>query len=112
MFEYYGHIHVYNHGAGAGNPLGTNFDININILSICPFPASFALQIFPIQMHGRPCRKIGQGHSRVILYKLYRARLLDASCKVLKQYAFWFRKRRFLKVFAIYSHGGRLGHVT
>ena len=45
MFENYGHVHVYSPRAGADNPLGTDFLININILSIYPFPASFALQI-------------------------------------------------------------------
>ena len=41
MFEYYGHIHVYSHGAGADNPQGLKFSININLLSICLFPVSF-----------------------------------------------------------------------
>ena len=35
----------------------------------------------------------------------------DASCQVSRSYALWFW-RRFLKVFAIYSHGGHLGYVT
>ena len=37
----FGHVHVYSQTT----PLGQNFFININILSICPFPASFAPQI-------------------------------------------------------------------
>ena len=46
MFEYYGDIHVYiAPGQGQATPRGQKFFININILSICPFPASFALQI-------------------------------------------------------------------
>ena len=71
MFEYYGHTHVYSPGAVADNPLGTKFSnkhkysvdlpifININLLSICSFLASFLplndiFLFFPIQMHGRP----------------------------------------------------------
>ena len=34
-------IHVYSHRAGAGNPLGTNVDVNRKTLSLCPFVASF-----------------------------------------------------------------------
>ena len=45
MFENYGHIHDIAPGQGQATPWGQNFLININILSICPFPASFALQI-------------------------------------------------------------------
>ena len=43
MFDYNGHIHVYSPGAGEDSRLGTNCFHNIifNILSICPFPASF-----------------------------------------------------------------------
>ena len=60
MFEYYENIHVYSSEAGSDYPPGSIFFcININILSICSFPASFAafnyiLTIFPIQMHWRP----------------------------------------------------------
>ena len=50
-----------------------------------------------------------KGHD---LYKLCRALLSDASCQVSKSLAFWFWRRKFLKGFAIYSHGGHLGHVT
>ena len=32
--------------------------------------------------------------------------------KFLNSLAFWFWRRRFLKVFSIYSHGGHLGHVN
>ena len=34
-------IHVYSPGAGADNPQGLKLSININLLSICPFPVSF-----------------------------------------------------------------------
>ena len=60
MFEYYSdiHVHVNSPGVGADNPLRTKCFININILSICLFPAvcpsNHILTIFPIQMHGRP----------------------------------------------------------
>ena len=40
-----------------------------------------------------------------------RAPLPDASCQVSKSWAFLLWRRRFFKVFAIYSHGGHLGHV-
>ena len=71
---------------------------------------------FAIQMHGRPKLTLlykrsrsSQGHD---LYKLCRAPLPDASCQVSKSLEFWFWRRRFLKVFAIYSHSGHLGNVT
>ena len=32
--------------------------------------------------------------------------------KVSWKFVHWFRRRRFLKVFTIYGHGGNLGHVT
>ena len=50
-----------------------------------------------------------QGHD---LYKLCRAPVTDASHQVSKSLAFWFWRRKFLKVFSIYSHGSHLGHVT
>ena len=34
-------IHVHSPGAGADNPLGPNFDVNRNILSLRSFVASF-----------------------------------------------------------------------
>ena len=53
-------------------PWGQNLFININILPICSFPASFLQEneIFPL-MHRRSkltLRKIGQGHPRVMIY--------------------------------------------
>ena len=77
MFEYYGHIHVYRPGAGADHPLGTIFvSININLLSICIRPVSlppcnYILLFFPFKCIGDlswPCRKICQGHPRVMMY--------------------------------------------
>ena len=36
----------------------------------------------------------------------------DASCQVSKSQVFWFWRRGFLKVFAFYTDGVNLGHVT
>ena len=58
-------------------------------------------------MHGRA--KLTKSDD---LYKLCRAPLPDASCKVSKSQAFWFWRRRFLKVLVLYRHGGHLDHVT
>ena len=41
MFEYYNDIHLFRPVRGANNPLGPNVFININILPICSFPASY-----------------------------------------------------------------------
>ena len=76
MFEYYVRIHVYYPGAGADNPPGDIFFININLLSICKLPASIPHlitfhQFSPfkcIEDLSRPCRKIGQGHCRVMIH--------------------------------------------
>ena len=51
-------------------------------------------------MHGRPYRKIGQGHPRV---KIYTSFMLSSGSE---------EEDFFFQVFAIYSHGGHLGHVT
>ena len=61
----------------------------------------------------RPCRKIGQGHSRVIIYTNYDGQ--ESPMLHTK-----FRGNRpagsgeedFCRVFTIYGHGGHLGHVT
>ena len=76
MFHYYGNIHVYSTRAGADKPQGLKFSININLLSNLPIPSMFyplnsILLFFPIQMHWRPCCKIGQGHPRVMIYINY-----------------------------------------
>ena len=79
MFHYYGNIHVYSPRAGADNPQGLKFSININLLSICLFPVNFThyisiLSFFPFKCIGDlslPCRKKGQGHPRVMIYVNY-----------------------------------------
>ena len=38
--------------------------------------------------------------------------LLDVSYEVSRLLAFQFQRRRFLKVFTIYGHGGHLSQVT
>ena len=63
-------------GQGQTTLWAQNIFININLLSICSFLASFLplndiFLFFPIQMHGRPkltCCKKGQGHPRVMIY--------------------------------------------
>ena len=63
-------------GQGQTTPRGQNFSININFLSICLFPESFTHLIAfyhfsPVKCIGDlscPCRKIGQGHCRVMIY--------------------------------------------
>ena len=76
MFEYYGNIHVYCPGVRADEPWGPLFFKIINLQSYFPFPARCFLQmtiqqLSPIKCIGHlswPCRKIGQGHPRVMIY--------------------------------------------
>ena len=60
-----------------------------------------------------PCRKNGSGltHGQY-LNKLGSTRAPCAAYKVSRSSAFWFRRRRFSKVFIIYGHGEHLCHVT
>ena len=63
-----------------------------------------------------PCHKIGEGHHRVMIY-IY---IVVLESSILHVKFRWnrstdsasFRRRRFLKGFTIYGHGGHLGHVT
>ena len=60
------------------------------------------------------CHKIGQGHPGVMIYTNFvelLSLMLHAKFQNHRPSA-WFWRRKFLKVFAIYSHGGHLGHVT
>ena len=64
-----------------------------------------------------PCRKIGQGQPRVIIWTnlviLEHPILHTNSRKIpFASSAFWFQRRLFFKVFTIYGHGGHLCHVT
>ena len=72
--------------------------------------------LFPIQKHkGQNWTLLysksrsTQGHN---LNKLGSTRAPNAPYQVSRSSAFWFRRRRFFKVFTIYGHGGHLGHVT
>ena len=56
------------------------------------------------------CRKIGQGHPRVMIYIYCRPPLLYA--KFQNHWPPGSDEEDFLKIFVIYSHGGHLGHVT
>ena len=56
MFEKSGYVHVYSPGAGADNPLGSNFFIDSIIQSILSFAARFPplndfVTVFPIQTY-------------------------------------------------------------
>ena len=69
-------------------------------------------------MHGQPmlawsCHKIGQGHPKVMIY-IYFAELLSLMlhAKFQNHRPSGSGEKDFLKVFAIYSHAGHLGHVT
>ena len=75
-----------------------------------------AFSYFPIQMHGRPKLTLpqkSQGHPRLMIY----TNIVELHSQVLHAK---FKNNRppgseeedFLKVIAIYSHGGHLGHVT
>ena len=116
-------IYMYIEPQGRGRqPPGVKFfSININFLSICILPTSFLHLIpfyyfFPFECISElsfPCRKIGQGHPRVMIYTNF----VELHCLLL--HAKFQNHRpsgsgegRFSKVFAIYSHGGHLGHVT
>ena len=60
-----------------------------------------------------PCHKTGQGQPRGISWtKLVVLEYYMLHTKFSRSSAFQFQRRRFLKVFTIYGHGGHLGHVT
>ena len=57
-------------------------------------------------------RKIGQGHPRVMIYKNFVGlHCLMLHAKLQNHRPSGSGEEYFLKVFAIYSHGGHLGHV-
>ena len=41
-----------------------------------------------------------------------RARIPNATYNVQRPFAFWFQRRKYLKGFTLYGHGGHLGHET
>ena len=57
------------------------------------------------------CRKIGQGHPKVMAYTNYDGPVPNATYQVSMKSVHRFQRRRFLKVFTIYGHGGHLGNV-
>ena len=90
---------------------------SIKLVIYCKFfPINDFIKVFPIQTHIRPNLTLrlnrsrsGLGHH---LYKFCRAWVPSATCQVSRSQDFKFFRRRFLKVFTIYGHGGHLGHVT
>ena len=59
------------------------------------------------------CHKIGQGHPRAMIYMNFIEQLsLMSHAKFQNRSPSGSGEEDFLKVFAIYSHGGHLGHVT
>ena len=101
-------------------PWGQIIFTNIKILSIFRFSTSFRnlmpfYQFSPFQCIGNLSCKIGQGHPRVMIYIIFvKFESWDngATCQASKSYAFWFWRRRFLKILAINSPGGHLGLVA
>ena len=61
-------------GQGQTTLWGQLVFININNMSICPFLASFALEIFHIQMHGRP-----KSISRIPKYPIQASLVLSSN---------------------------------
>ena len=87
----------------------SNFRISDPILQFC-CKMGFS---FPQQS-----QQVAQGQQSLTcqymlnLYKISSTTVPDANYQVSRQLAQWFWRRRFFKVFAIYGHGGHLGHVT
>ena len=59
-----------------------------------------------------PCRKIGQGQPKVMIYINCDGPVPDATYQVSLKSSHRFQWRSFIKVFTIYGHGSHLGHVT
>ena len=58
------------------------------------------------------CHKIGQGHPKVIFYTNFVELLSLMLHAKFQSHRPSGSGEMFLKVFAIYNHGGHLGHVT
>ena len=71
---------------------------------------------FSIQKHRGANLTVSFNRSRLIqghhLNKLGSTRAPDAAHQVSRLSAFWFQRRRFLRGFIMYGHGGHIGHVT
>ena len=59
-----------------------------------------------------PCHKIGQGHPKAMIYINFLELLSLMLLAKFQSHGPSDSGEEFLKVFAIYSHGGHLGHVT
>ena len=114
-------IHVYSPGAGADNPLGSEFLYNhkpfVTLVICCKF---LPLNDFPtvspyksIRDQIWPCCKIGQVQPKVIIWTNYngpKAQMLHT--KPQGHWPFGSGEEDFLRVFTIYGHGSQLGHVN
>ena len=72
--------------------------------------------LFFIQKHTGPNLTLPQNRSRSTqghhLNKFGSTRAPDAAYQVSRSSVFWFRTRRFFKVFTIYGQGGQLGPLS
>ena len=104
-------IHVYSSSRGQTAPRGQSFDVNRNTLSLRSSVASFKSETTivsekSIVLHFSHTKAYGtkltlsQGH---YLNKCGSTRSPNAECQVSRSSAFWFRRRRFFKVFTIYG---------
>ena len=114
-------IHVYSPRAEADNPLGSEFSYKhklfVTLVTCCKFlPLNDFLTVFPyksIRDQIWPCRKVGQGQPRVIIWTNYdgpKASMLHT--KPQGHWPFGSGEEDFWRVFTIYGHRGLLGHVT
>ena len=112
IFEYYDKMR-YCHGVGADQNHKSSVHLPIAFKFL---PSNDILAIVPIQMNGRPmltCRKIGQGHPRVMIYiNFVELLFLILHAKFQNHWPSGSGVEDFLKVFVIYSHGGHIGLVT
>ena len=113
-------IHVYSPGAGADNPLGSEFLYKhkpfVTLVICCKFlPLNDFSKFSPyksIRDQIWPCRKIGQGQPRVIIWTNYDgAQGPIATYQATGQWPFG-SVEVFWRVFTIYGRGSHLGHVT
>ena len=115
-------IHMYiAPGQGQTTLWAQTIFININLLSICSFLASFLPlnDIFLFFSHSNAWAakvdlavkrsRSSQGHDYTNLVELH---CLMLHAKFQNHRPSGSEEGRFLRVFAIYSHGGHLGHVT